>query len=93
MLRIKCPWCGERSEREFFYGGDATVTRPAAPEMATSQDWLEYVYFRDNPRGPHLEYWLHRAGCRRWFKALRNTSTNEFIMTGDVDLQPAGGEK
>ena len=28
MLEIKCPYCGNRSQNEFAYGGDATVKRP-----------------------------------------------------------------
>ena len=28
MLEIKCPYCGERSQNEFSYGGDATIKRP-----------------------------------------------------------------
>ena len=30
MLRIRCPWCGERDEIEFRYRGDARRVRPAA---------------------------------------------------------------
>ncbi len=26
MLRIPCPWCGERDETEFRYRGDASST-------------------------------------------------------------------
>ena len=28
MLNIKCPYCGDRSQKEFAYGGDGTITRP-----------------------------------------------------------------
>ncbi len=28
---------------------------------------------RKNPRGVHREQWLHTQGCRRWFKATRDT--------------------
>ena len=35
MLLIPCPWCGERNQVEFTYGGDATVRRPAADAPAT----------------------------------------------------------
>jgi heterotetrameric sarcosine oxidase delta subunit len=86
MLRIKCPWCGERAWLEFAYGGDATVRRPDGDASASDERWLEYIYFRDNLRGPHLEYWHHSAGCRRWFKAIRDTATNEIIATGDARL-------
>ena len=60
-------------------GGDATVVRPPidAPEAA----WAEYVYLRDNPRGPHDERWLHSAGCRQWFRVRRDTRTHEIVAT------------
>ena len=29
MFVIKCPWCGERAETEFSYGGEAGIVRPA----------------------------------------------------------------
>ena len=44
MLLIKCPWCGERAQTEFAYGGDATVTRPPDPAVATADAWHDYVY-------------------------------------------------
>lgn len=76
MLLIRCPWCGERDHTEFTYGADAHVRRPApdSPE----QDWVDYVYFRDNPRGSHLEYWHHVFGCRRWLRVARDTLTHEI---------------
>lgn len=77
MLLIHCPHCGARAQTEFTYGGDATRERPA-PESVTAEEWLDYVYLRDNPRGPHLEWWHHVAGCRRWFKLRRDTATHEF---------------
>ena len=63
MLLIPCPFCGPRNQVEFTYGGDATVHRPA-PDAPEAQ-WFEYVYIRDNPRGPHDELWLQlREFCR-----------------------------
>jgi heterotetrameric sarcosine oxidase delta subunit len=76
MLLIRCPWCGERDHTEFTYGGDATVTRPAAD--APDHDWVQYVYLRDNPRGPHQEYWHHVQGCRQWLRVTRDTLTHEI---------------
>ena len=77
MLLIPCPFCGPRAQIEFTYGGDATVTRPSidAPQEA----WFEFVYLRENPRGPHDEWWLHGAGCRQWIKVRRNTQTHEIL--------------
>jgi heterotetrameric sarcosine oxidase delta subunit len=82
MLRINCPVCGPRDETEFTYGGDATVRRPAVAE-GDPVKWLDYVFFRDNPRGPHREYWHHVTACRQWLVVERNTLTHEI---GDVRL-------
>ena len=76
MLRIPCPWCGERDEIEFRYRGDATVQRP--PADAAMEAYVAYVYARDNPLGWHLEWWLHTGGCRRLLKVLRHTLTHEI---------------
>jgi heterotetrameric sarcosine oxidase delta subunit len=83
MMLIPCPWCGPRSQVEFTYGGDASVKRPAFD--APVETWLEYVYLRDNPRGPHAELWLHGAGCRRWFKVLRDTRTHDILASARPD--------
>jgi heterotetrameric sarcosine oxidase delta subunit len=82
MLRINCPVCGLRDETEFSYGGDATVIRPHVDDVDPTK-WLDYVFFRDNPRGPHREYWHHVTGCRQWLIVNRNTLTHEI---GEVRL-------
>jgi sarcosine oxidase subunit delta len=79
MLLIRCPWCGEREETEFHYGGQAHVPYPADPEALTDQEWAEYLFFRDNPKGVFAERWVHAHGCRRWFNTVRNTVTSEFV--------------
>ena len=76
-MLISCPWCGPRSQVEFTYGGDATVRRPAAD--APDEEWIRYVYLRDNPMGPHDEWWLHGAACRQWFRVRRDTRTHEIL--------------
>ncbi len=75
MLRINCPVCGLRDETEFSYGADASVVRPAMDETGTGP-WIDYVFTRDNPRGPHKEYWHHVQGCRQWLVLERNTLTH-----------------
>ncbi len=77
MLRIPCPHCGPRDHSEFSYLGDATVTRPA--DEAPLDDWFAYVYLRDNPRGPHREYWHHAQGCRQWLVVERDTLTHAIL--------------
>ena len=90
MLLLTCPFCGERAQTEFSYGGDATVGRPTDPDGVSLDAWLDHLYLRDNPRGPHAEWWHHSAGCRRWFKVKRNTRTHEVLQSGlpDADLGP-----
>ncbi|MGY5056158.1 sarcosine oxidase subunit delta family protein [Streptomyces sp. 900105755] len=79
MLLIPCPWCGPRDETEFHYGGQAHVPYPEDPASLTDEEWARYLFFRDNPKGPFAERWSHAAGCRRWFNAIRDTSTNEIL--------------
>jgi sarcosine oxidase subunit delta len=85
MLEIKCPHCGKRSQNEFAYGGDATIKRPKLGEEVSTNDWDDFVYFRDNPRGKHQEFWHHVSGCRQWFKALRDTATHEIFNTAKLE--------
>ncbi|MFD9476850.1 MULTISPECIES: sarcosine oxidase subunit delta family protein [Streptomyces] len=79
MLLIPCPWCGPRDEAEFHYGGQAHVPYPEQSADLTDEEWARYLFFRDNPKGPFAERWSHAAGCRRWFNAVRDTSTNEIL--------------
>ena len=76
MLRIPCPWCGERDESEFRYRGDASRVRPEGEAGVAA--FNAYVYERDNPRGWHLEWWLHVGGCRKLLKVLRHTVSHEI---------------
>jgi heterotetrameric sarcosine oxidase delta subunit len=46
---------------------------------ATDLEWTRYLYHRENTRGPYRERWLHSLGCGRWFNALRDTTTHEFL--------------
>ena len=88
MLEIKCPYCGKRSQNEFSYGGDATVKRPELEKEISDKDWDDFIYFRNNPRGKHSEFWHHVSGCRKWFKVLRDTATHEIfnILKANEDI-------
>ena len=78
MLLLPCPWCGERDEVEFSYGGQAGVPYPAEPAALSDEEWAAYLFVRDNPKGPFRERWVHTHGCRRWFELTRDTLTNEI---------------
>jgi methylglutamate dehydrogenase subunit B len=83
MLRISCPWCGERDEIEFRYRGDASKERPAVD--AGLEAFTSFTYERENRRGWHLEWWLHVAGCRKLIKLVRHTLTHEIRAVGRAD--------
>ena len=51
---------------------------------------MDYVYLRDNPRGPLREYWHHAGGCRRWlvvtrggYRVLCNLGADEVLVPLD----------
>lgn len=70
---LTCPNCGQRDILEYRFGGE-TVISPA--KDASAQDWLHYSYMRTNAEGEQQEWWYHKFGCRKWFLALRDRTTN-----------------
>jgi sarcosine oxidase subunit delta len=88
---VPCPLCGPRDVYEFRWGG-AQSQRPA-PD-APREDWVDYLYLRDNVAGVQREWWYHRLGCRRWFLGIRDTRTNALAQTfwppGPGLAEPAG---
>ncbi|PQZ88186.1 sarcosine oxidase subunit delta [Arthrobacter sp. MYb227] len=81
MMLIDCPWCGPRNETEYGYGGEAHVAYPADPSALNDNEWAKFLFYRKNPKGLFAERWVHAAGCRRWFNAVRDTVTYEFKAT------------
>jgi len=79
MLLIPCPYCGERSEREFVHGGDASALPPDLSTPVDDRAWADTLYLRDNPAGPFLEYWFHRHGCRQWIVVCRDTLDHRIL--------------
>ena len=80
-MLIKCPHCGTRPVEEFTFLGDATPVRPASTDPSTMDQWFDYVYLRDNPRGAFDEYAHHSGGCRAWLVVSRNTDTHHVYGT------------
>ena len=81
-MRINCPTCGERPADEFQSFGSADVRRPEGSD--NPQDWVNYVYLRDNPAGRHREWFFHAAGCRTWLHVTRDTRTHEIIAVAEA---------
>jgi sarcosine oxidase subunit delta len=90
MLLIECPYCGRRPELEFVYGGEAHIARPDAAAQLTDAQWTDYLYARGNTRGVHAERWRHTRGCGRFFNALRDTTTDQFVATYKVGTPRPG---
>ncbi len=88
MFIIDCPYCGKRDQHEFSYGGEAHIARPADSENQSDEEWANYVFLRSNTKGVFAERWMHAAGCRKWFNALRNTATDQFLATYKTGEQP-----
>jgi heterotetrameric sarcosine oxidase delta subunit len=76
-MRIRCPYCGERSNDEFYVLGDADALT-ARPSGENVEAFHQYVYQRTNLAGLHRELWYHAAGCRRWLVVTRDTRTHEI---------------
>ena len=79
MLKIKCPFCGNRDETEFSCGGEAHIARPIADNKLSDGAFSEYLFMRHNPKGVFLERWCHTSGCRRWFNLARDTVSHQVI--------------
>ncbi|MCR8825731.1 sarcosine oxidase subunit delta [Pseudosulfitobacter koreensis] len=80
MLILTCPCCGVTGEEtEFHAGGEAHLKR-FGPGSSEDQ-FEEYLFMRENPKGVHFERWRHVNGCGKWFHAARNTMTLEVYGT------------
>ncbi|MDX8354398.1 sarcosine oxidase subunit delta [Cognatiyoonia sp. IB215182] len=76
-MRIKCPNCGERDRREFYYVGNAiALQRPTVD--AGAEAWDDYLHNRDNPAGRTRDLWCHEGGCGAWLVVERDTVTHEI---------------
>ena len=94
MLLIECPYCGERPEPEFVYGGQAHIARARDPAQVSPQQWARFLYLRDNKRGVHAERWRHTHGCARFFNCLRDTVSDKILVTYKMgESKPEVGPK
>ena len=91
MLLLTCPHCGPRDETEFNGGGESHVTRPLID--SSDQDWADYLFFHNNPKGVTFERWRHTYGCGRWFNVARDTVSHDisavYAMTDPKPVLPA----
>ena len=91
MLILECPNCGRRNASEFRFGGEYKP-RPRDPMAAGEEEWIEYLYMRDNTMGVQKEWWYHNSGCGIWFLAERHTRTSEVLKTYQWSSDTASGD-
>ncbi|MEM9967132.1 MAG: sarcosine oxidase subunit delta [Pseudomonadota bacterium] len=78
MLLITCPYCGVTAEEtEFRAYGEAHLKRFGPG--SSDQDFENYLFLRNNPKGVHFERWRHVYGCGKWFHVARCTVTLEIF--------------
>lgn len=80
MLILTCPCCGQdKDETELTPGGEAHLKRFGPG--SSDEDFHDYLFSRENPRGVHFERWRCTYGCGKWFHAARSTDTLEVFGT------------
>lgn len=79
MLKIPCPFCGERNESEFVHGGALKPRRPDNAGEIAERDWIDYLTVPPNPIGPLRERWWHLRGCGSWFTLTRDTLSHDLL--------------
>ena len=66
MLLIHCPYCEEeRPELEFRYAGEAHIARPANIAAISDEEFEEFFFMRDNPKGIDLRALAAYSRLRR----------------------------
>jgi heterotetrameric sarcosine oxidase delta subunit len=87
MLLIECPYCGPREETEFSCGGEAHIVDRRRPTLSPTRSGAISLHAQE-PRGEHLEQWVHAHGCRRWFNVRRDTVTYKITAVYKVGESP-----
>jgi len=82
MLLIHCPYCEEdRPELEFRHAGEAHIARPTNMDEMSDDDFEKFFFIRHNEKGVTFERWRHMHGCAKFFNAVRDTVTDNFLVT------------
>ena len=92
MLLIDCPYCGERPELEFAYGGQAHIARPRTPAESRRPGLGRFSLHARQHQGRACRALAPSRGCGRFFNALRDTTTDHFLATYEyrrAQAQPA----
>lgn len=57
------------------------IVRPANIAEISDEEFEEYFFLRQNPKGLIYERWRHIHGCGRFFNAARDTVSDRFHVT------------
>lgn len=82
MMRIDCPYCGQRAQAEFVY--ERTLDSIVTIEMAADEA-MRRLYERTNPRGLDDELWRHSSGCRQWLVLRRHRTSHAVDAVAAFD--------
>src|SRR5438105_14119119 len=74
---IPRPWCGDREEVEFRYGGPVPAGYPPDPQTVDDRARARYLYYRPHPKGALEERWVPTAASPRPFRSTRDTATHQ----------------
>ena len=81
MLLIRAPIGRRAAELEFRHAREAHIVRPTNMGEMSDDDFEKFFFIRHNEKGVTFERWRHVHGCGRFFNAVRNTVTDEIMMT------------
>ena len=70
------PIAASATSHEFTYLGDATLVRPEPAASPNAERCARLCLSARQPRGPHREILVSRAGCRSWLVVTRDTATH-----------------
>jgi len=84
MQIFRCPFCGERDEREFFFAGESGKVRPDTTQAVSDQQWAAFLFEQRNDKGTVREIWMHLP-CAEVFLLTRDSVTMQ--VTGSQALR------
>ncbi len=84
MLLISCPYCGERDESEFSYGGPS-AKYPAMNSSTSIEKWHRTIHLPGSSQKVLREYWYHESGCEQWIEINRDIDSHEITLVSGAD--------
>jgi len=80
MLTLNCPYCGVDADETDLHGEGEAHLKRFGPG-SSDDEFHDYLFQRQNPKGVHFERWRHIYGCGKFFHAARCTATLQVFGT------------